>query len=501
MKPTLSERLEAMFNPNMRKVLQDPNYIALVDKPSIRLQVAAVRNRTSSLMLIDNPSFDAQKIAVEKEPIYLRFIKRPAEELKRIAIEKNPLSIEYIEKPSAAIQMLAVKSHPRAISFIKSPNEKVQFAIIEQDPRNIFYINKPSIDAQVKAVTLMPSTIKLIDNPCIDALKAAIKVNPTLLDGMVIDDFTRKMLSGVNSSVVSTESMYYTLSKYPEKFMQTTFSNDELSSLYELYLSKPSYKYIVSSAEDNSKYDTMMDNFCKGRKLSLSLQEKMIDDRLANISHIDNPEKNILLKVLARMTGVENCEELDAPNDSYAYWCLAREIKELAQETEAAYLTSKRPLSQNKISQYENNGKPYDEQEILREYMRISLSKSYDKFEQKTGIMLDAANHETINMKYLETKHPEKDSSKLWTRLNEMSNQCNKAISDNALLREAQINNALVKVGCENRLSKKEMQQLLKKGKVTIDGNVIIQKINTPKGFQYRGYNITAELQKNNIKE
>lgn len=53
--PTILERLAALFSRDMRAVLRNPRAISMIENPSIRVQMAAIRRDKSVICFIDKP--------------------------------------------------------------------------------------------------------------------------------------------------------------------------------------------------------------------------------------------------------------------------------------------------------------------------------------------------------------------------------------------------------------------------------------------------------------
>lgn len=53
--PTILERLATLFSRDMRAVLRNPRAISMIENPSIRIQMAAIRRDKSVICFIDKP--------------------------------------------------------------------------------------------------------------------------------------------------------------------------------------------------------------------------------------------------------------------------------------------------------------------------------------------------------------------------------------------------------------------------------------------------------------
>lgn len=164
MKPTYLERLESFFNPKMKEILNDPCRIALIDNPSERLQLAAVRASSSALMFIDNPSPKVQSMAVVGNPIYIKFIKEPAETAKRLIVAMNPCNISLIDNPSISLQMSAVRNYPDSIKLISNPCHEAVNMYIKGDYTKLAEIENVPIEVQKDAIDSNPDNARYIRN-------------------------------------------------------------------------------------------------------------------------------------------------------------------------------------------------------------------------------------------------------------------------------------------------------------------------------------------------
>ena len=64
--PTILEHLAALFDKDMRAVLNNPRAISMIANPSARVQMAAVRRDRSVICFIERPTEKVQLTAVRK---------------------------------------------------------------------------------------------------------------------------------------------------------------------------------------------------------------------------------------------------------------------------------------------------------------------------------------------------------------------------------------------------------------------------------------------------
>ena len=62
--PTILERLAALFSRDMRAVLRNPRAISMIENPSIRVQMAAIRRDKSVICFIDKPVEKVQLLSL-----------------------------------------------------------------------------------------------------------------------------------------------------------------------------------------------------------------------------------------------------------------------------------------------------------------------------------------------------------------------------------------------------------------------------------------------------
>lgn len=458
MKTPLLAYIEAVFNPQMRAVLKDPQHIAVVERPSRLMQIAAVQKQPSAFMLIDNPCLKAQELAVRAAPFILKFIKNPSQKL----------------------QLLAVKAAPSSIACISSPCEKAQFLAIDKNLRYLRFINNPSKEVQLYAIKKDSNAIRMIKHPCKEAVSTVSAQAPELLKEI---DLSHLMAAQMKESLHLKDDFHLnnimTLSS--GKFQNIKLSDSALFTLYKQELKELNSRYIGSLLKDQERTDNMLKAFCNERSLAEDLQKEIISDRPGSIQHFKNPSPDILSEVLLLTTGnkVTDAGKLEKIKDS---------IVNLVRDIETAYLDSQRPLSSHIIGFYEDQGKPYDEIRILQERLEKDLEKIYSRFRTETGMDLFPREHDQANK--AKNSHPSGNPSR--EKYQDIYKTCNTVMKNlNKKLRaEANLNKELEKSGLQNlKLSKEQKETLLKKGGVALDGGKkIIQRIKTPVGYTIRSY-------------
>lgn len=142
--PTIPELLLSLFDRNLRAVLRNPRAVCLIENPSIRVQMAAVRQDSNVICLIDRPAEEVQLAAVRKSPETIHFIDAPTEQVQSSVLRNNPGYISFLADPTEKVQLLAVEKNPECISLIRQPTEKVQLVAVLKDVRNIERINNPT---------------------------------------------------------------------------------------------------------------------------------------------------------------------------------------------------------------------------------------------------------------------------------------------------------------------------------------------------------------------
>ena len=74
----------------------------------------------------------------------IRFIEKPTLEMQLEAVKQNEVVIQYIKNSTVEVQLEAVKQNGWAIQYIKNPTVEVQLEAVKQDGWAIQYIKKPA---------------------------------------------------------------------------------------------------------------------------------------------------------------------------------------------------------------------------------------------------------------------------------------------------------------------------------------------------------------------
>ena len=162
--PTISEYLLSLFDRDMRAVLRNPRAVCLIENPSRRVQLAAVRQDSNVICLIDRPAEDVQLAAVRKFPEAIHFIDSPTERVQSSVVRNNPGYISFLAHPTEKVQLL--EKTPECISLIRQPTEKVQLVAVMKDVRNIERISNPTekvkklagLEKDIRQDTAVPET-------------------------------------------------------------------------------------------------------------------------------------------------------------------------------------------------------------------------------------------------------------------------------------------------------------------------------------------------------
>lgn len=185
--PTILEHLAALFDKDMRAVLNNPRAISMIANPSARVQMAAVRKDRSVICFIERPTEKVQLTAVRNaphnihfitspservqltvignRPSYIGFIPNPTEKVQLAAVQKNPECIRHIAEPTEKVQHMAVQRNPDIFRQIRQPEESVRLAAVQAKGENIRYVSAPSETVQLAAVRNDPMNIRYIENP------------------------------------------------------------------------------------------------------------------------------------------------------------------------------------------------------------------------------------------------------------------------------------------------------------------------------------------------
>jgi len=163
--PTILEHLAALFDKDMRAVLNNPRAISMIANPTEKVQLKAVEKRPECIFLLQKPAEKVQLTAVLKDPRYLSAIREPTEKVQLAAVQKNPECIRHIAEPTEKVQHMAVQRNPDIFRQIRQPEESVRLAAVQAKGENIRYVSAPSETVQLAAVRNDPMNIRYIENP------------------------------------------------------------------------------------------------------------------------------------------------------------------------------------------------------------------------------------------------------------------------------------------------------------------------------------------------
>jgi hypothetical protein len=108
---------------------QDINPNQLADKYPVLWKIfQPIAEKNKSLVLNQNPSLKVQLAAVKQDGQAIQFIQNPSEQVQMAAVSEYGWAIVYIKNPSEQVQMAAVKQDGQAIEHIKNPSPQVQMA-------------------------------------------------------------------------------------------------------------------------------------------------------------------------------------------------------------------------------------------------------------------------------------------------------------------------------------------------------------------------------------
>lgn len=178
--PTILEHLAALFDKDMRAVLNNPRAISMIANPSARVQMAAVRRDRSVICFIERPTEKVQLTAVRNAPHNIHFITSPSERVQLTVIGNRPSYIGFIPNPTEKVQLKAVEKRPECIFLLQKPAEKVQLTAVLKDPRYLSAIREPTEKVQLAAVQKNPECIRHIAEPTEKVQHMAVQRNPDI---------------------------------------------------------------------------------------------------------------------------------------------------------------------------------------------------------------------------------------------------------------------------------------------------------------------------------
>ena len=176
--PTILEHLAALFDKDMRAILNNPRAISMIANPSARVQMAAVRRDRSVICFIERPTEKVQLTAVRNAPHNIHFITSPSERVQLTVIGNRPSYIGFIPNPTEKVQLKAVEKRPECIFLLQKPAEKVQLTAVLKDPRYLSAIREPTEKVQLAAVQKNPECIRHIAEPTEKVQHMAVQRNP-----------------------------------------------------------------------------------------------------------------------------------------------------------------------------------------------------------------------------------------------------------------------------------------------------------------------------------
>jgi hypothetical protein len=94
-----------------------------------------------------NPKYTLEKQVYNNGKL-IEFIDKPSEKIQLAAVKEKPSTIRFIENPSERVQLAAVKLWGASIIDIKNPTEKVQLAAIKHHSWIIKHIKNPTEKAK-----------------------------------------------------------------------------------------------------------------------------------------------------------------------------------------------------------------------------------------------------------------------------------------------------------------------------------------------------------------
>ncbi|WP_202192418.1 hypothetical protein [Phocaeicola dorei] len=193
--PTILEHLAALFDKDMRAVLNNPRAISMIANPSARVQMAAVRRDKSVICFIERPTEKVQLKAVEKRPECIFLLQKPAEKVQLTAVLKDPRYLSAIREPTEKVQLAAVQKNPECIRHIAEPTEKVQHMAVQRSPDIFRQIRQPEESVRLAAVQAKGENIRYVPAPSETVQLAAVRNDP--MNIRYIENPTEKVQSVV----------------------------------------------------------------------------------------------------------------------------------------------------------------------------------------------------------------------------------------------------------------------------------------------------------------
>lgn len=199
--PTILEHLAALFDKDMRAVLNNPRAISMIANPSARVQMAAVRRDRSVICFIERPTEKVQLTAVRNAPHNIHFITSPSERVQLTVIGNRPSYIGFIPNPTEKVQLKAVEKRPECIFLLQKPAEKVQLAAVRNDPMNIRYIENPTEKVQSVVLNADRDAAPFISSPTEEIKRLAMEMY-----GLRLENAAGKQTAATRTSETSGSS-------------------------------------------------------------------------------------------------------------------------------------------------------------------------------------------------------------------------------------------------------------------------------------------------------
>lgn len=179
----------------IRAVAADRQAIEVIEDPSERVQIAAVKAHPYAIaglvMRGITPSRRVIMAAVKSNGRAISMLSPSFldEEILIEAVRSTPNAIAQIDAPNARIQIEAVSTDPSSIRFIRSPTEEAQLTAVSQEPGLYHEIKVPCEEATIRFIKERPNSIDKIP-PLSNSLKKRIlKEEPSTSVPLISKDF------------------------------------------------------------------------------------------------------------------------------------------------------------------------------------------------------------------------------------------------------------------------------------------------------------------------
>ena len=191
---------------------------------------------------------------IKKDWRVIAFIEKPSERIQLAAVNKNPVSIRYISHPTPLVSKIAIKQYPAIIRYLKNPSEKLKHLAVSSDETGnvIKYISKPSKKLIFKAIKKNAYAIKYIDPKYIseDIIIATAQKCPPAITSLipVCSKETLNKLLGIDGSLIC-------FIKNPTEHQQlTAIRSYPLAFKYMTTLSTQVEKEVLKLSKKDSRY-------------------------------------------------------------------------------------------------------------------------------------------------------------------------------------------------------------------------------------------------------